>query len=140
MSGSTSSDAEAQTSWTSIVAAAERGADADAMYTAGLAQLSGEAGAPVDANAAKGWLRRAAEMGHAQAQFQLGQLVYKELETMRSQSSVHDYQAAAEAERWLTSAAVQGDREAARSLLTFYASSGNIFGVGRAVGVWLFGR
>ena len=135
---STSGDAETAT-WKTVLKAADQGTDAGAMYNAGLAQSSGDGGAPVDAHAAKEWLQRAAEMGHAQAQFQLGQIVYRELEDMRAQSNVHDYQAAAEAERWLTRAAAQGERDAARALLTFHASHGNVFGVGRTLSVWLFG-
>ena len=113
--------------------------DADAMYRVAEAYLEGTGGAPMDAAAGRRWLKDAAELGHAPSQARLGQLAYDELEALRALSNVHDYQAAGEAERWLKLASAQGERQATRTLLTFYASHGNVFATCGTLVTWLRG-
>ena len=109
--------------WARALQSAEQRFDADAVYFVGRALLLGEDGAPAkDTRAGKAWLREAAEMGHARAQATLGRAVYEEMEALREKAHVHDYQAAAEAERWLTRAYEQGERDAARTLVPLYAT------------------
>uniref|UniRef100_A0A6T8CUA8 Sel1 repeat family protein n=1 Tax=Prymnesium polylepis TaxID=72548 RepID=A0A6T8CUA8_9EUKA len=113
--------------WARALQSAEQRSDADAVYFVGRALLLGEDGAPAkDARAGKAWLRTAAEMGHAPAQATLGRAVYEEMEALREQAHVHDYQAAAEAERWLTRAYEQGERDAARTLVPLYVARGDL--------------
>lgn len=112
--------------WNAVMHAAEERTSPEAMYRAGMACLRGEHGAPLDANAAKTWLREAAEMGHGAAQAMLGRIIVDEMEALREQAHAHDYQAAAEAERWLKQASDQGETDAARALIPLYLTRGDL--------------
>ena len=63
-------------------------------------------------------------MGHPRAQATLGKLVYEDMEALRAQAHVHDYQAAEEAERWLRRAFAQGELGAFRALLGVFVARG----------------
>ena len=86
--------------------------------------------------AAKQWLRLSAEMGHARAQYILGKLAYDEMEALRSLAQAHDYQAAAEAHKWLSRASEQGMRDATRTLIPLYVTKGDLASACRTMMVW----
>ena len=123
--------------WAWLLRAAEQRADPEVLYRVGMAYLTGEGGAARDAAAAKGWLREAAEMGHPKAQGALGHLVYDEVELLRQQAHAHDYQAAAEAERWLQRASDQGELAAARTLIPMYVTRGDLGAAGAVIAAWV---
>ena len=80
-----------------------------------------------------------AQLGSADArqeaarQATLGRIAYDEMEHLRAQAHVQDYQAAAEAERWLRQASEQGVADATRTLIPFYIAVGQLGKAGRAV-------
>jgi TPR repeat protein len=86
----------------------ERRQHPDAMFDIGTSYYFGTNGASQDTAVGKRFLRQAAEAGHARAQCMLGRIAYDEMEALRKLSQAHDYQAAAEAERWLTRALHKG--------------------------------
>ena len=126
--------------WQRLRAAAEEPSNAEAKYSAGLASHAGDwdgAAVPQDAHSAKQWLRESAELGHARAQAALGRIVYDEMEALRSLAQAHDYQAAAEAERWLTRASEQGELDATRTLIPLYITKGDLASALRMTAMWL---
>ena len=109
------------------------------MYRGGVAYVLGEGSAPHDVRTGKGWLRKAAELGHPRAQATLGRLVYDEMEALREQAHAQDYQAAAEAERWLTRASDQGQLDATRALVPLYVTRGDLAAACGSLVTWLWG-
>ena len=120
-----------------VVEAMEEPSDPEAMYREGMAFFSGESGAPKDTAAAKGLLRRAASMGHSRAQATIGRIVYDEMEALRALAQAHDYQAAAEAHKWLTRASEQGERDATRTLIPLYITKGDLAAAIRMTVLWM---
>ena len=111
--------------------------DPEIMYRVGMAYFrGGDDGAPIkDANAAKDFLRTSAEMGHPRAQAALGQIYYDEMEALRSLAQAHDYQAAAEAYKWLSRASEQGELDATRTLIPLYITKGDLAAALRTLAV-----
>ena len=104
--------------------AADSPKDAEYMFKVGHAYLQSKDRA--DVQKGKTWLREAADMGHVCAAATLGHTAYTEMETLRAQAHVHDYQAAAEAERWLKQASDQGDVQSTRTLVPLYVARGDL--------------
>lgn len=129
------------TEWQETLRAAEQQSDdANRCYQVGEALVHGKDGAPRDTATGKVWLRRAAELGHSRAQLVLGQQVYDEMEALRAQAHAHDYQAAAEAEQWLSRAAMQGEVDAKRTLISVYVNRGDLpAAIGMLIG-WMTSR
>ena len=121
-------------SFRSMLKAAESREDPDVMYRLGVALSAGEG---ADARAGKAWLKEAAELGHARAQATLGRIVYDEMEALRQQAHAHDYQASAEAERWLKQASEQGELDATRTLIPLYIARGDLLSACRMSAAWL---
>lgn len=105
------------------------------MFRAGVALHEGEDGAQRDVKAAKDWLRASAELDHPQAQAMYGRIIYDEMEALRSLAQAHDYQAAAEAYKWLKRASDQGQLDATRTLVPLYITRGDLAGALRALTV-----
>ena len=118
--------------WNAVLEKAERRDDPNAMFQVGCAYLHGKGQVPKDEVAAKAWLREAAERGHAQAQTTIGRIVYDEMEALRKLAPVQDYQALAEAHKWLTRASEQGEIDATRTLIPLYVAKGDLAGACRA--------
>ena len=132
---------EASPEWQRLLDAAERRDDTDAMARVGAALLHAKGGAPqADVRTGKAWLREAAERGHVGAQATLGRVVYEEMEHLRRQSHAHDYQASAEAERWLKCASDQGDVPSARYLVPLYVARGDLLSACRMFVTWICRR
>ena len=74
-------------------------------------------------------------MGHARAQATIGRIVYDEMEAIRALAQAHDYQAAAEAEKWLTRASEQGEVDATRTLVPLYIAKGDLAAALRHAGL-----
>ncbi len=108
------------------------------MFEVGAAYYLGR-GAAQDTDVGKVWLQKAAEAGHARAQCMLGRIAYDEMEALRKLSQAHDYQAAAEAERWLTQASAQGEMVATRCLISLYVTKGDLLAACKCAGVWIRG-
>lgn len=120
-----------------MLRAAETRADPDVMHQVGMAYSSGEAGAPKDTAAAKLWLREAATRGHSRAQASLGRIVYDEMEALRALAQVQDYQAMAEAQKWLTRASKQGELDATETLILLSVTKGDLAAALRLSALWL---
>ena len=120
-----------------MLAAAEARDDPEAMYAVGVAYLTGEEGATKDKKAAKAWLLSSAELGHPRAQATLGRLAYDEMEALRALAQAHDYQAAAEAHKWLTRASEQGEADATRTLIPLYITKGDLAAALRMTALWV---
>ena len=116
---------------------AEQRSDPALMYRVGMAHILGEDGATKDAALGKAMLQEAAELGHPRAQATLGSMAYNEMEALRTQAHVHDYQAAAEAERWLKRAAEQGEIDATRTLIPLYVARGNLPAALSTFAMWM---
>jgi TPR repeat protein len=116
------------------------GQSADSIYEAGVARLHIADGKPADKAAAKALLKEAATMGHPRAQATLGRLEYEEMEALRAISQVHDYQAAAEAHKWLRQASEQGELDATRTLIPLYVTRGDLAAAGRTCFVLMWMR
>jgi TPR repeat protein len=117
----------------------ERRQHPDAMFDMGTSYYFGTNGASQDTAVGKRFLRQAAEAGHARAQCMLGRIAYDEMEALRKLSQAHDYQAAAEAERWLTRASAQGELGATRTLISLCVAKGDLFSACQNAGLWLRG-
>ena len=117
----------------------ERRQHPDAMFDMGTTYYFGTNGASQDTAVGKRFLRQAAEAGHARAQCMLGRIAYDEMEALRKLSQAHDYQAAAEAERWLTRASAQGELVATRTLISLCVAKGDLFSACQNAGLWLRG-
>ena len=105
------------------------------MYRDGLAALANS-----QAEHGKEALRASAEQGHSRAQSMLGRRYFEEMEALRAQANAHDYQAAAEAERWLTRASEQGELDATRMLVPLLVTRGDLGGALAYLGRWTTGR
>ena len=116
---------------------AEQG-DAEAMYTLSLHYMERKSrtgmpaggmpgagmddlfGPPLDEDAGLKWLRNAAELGHAEAQFSLGNHYARYVYFYRLDDSRNREEDAAETEKWLRKAAEQGYALAQYALGSFY--------------------
>jgi TPR repeat protein len=107
------------------------------MLRRGLAHLHGADGATKDAKAAKAWLLESAELGHPRAQATLGRMAYDEMEALRSLAQAQDYQALAEAHKWLTRASAQGQLDATRTLIPLFVVKGDLAAAIRSTFVWM---
>ena len=67
----------------------------------------------------------------------LGRQYYDELERLRSQANVNDYQAAASALRWLKLASEQGEADATRTLIPLFIAKGDLPGAIFAAAAWV---
>lgn len=128
-------------SWNTLLNEAQNRTNPDAMFRVGSAYLLEEGGpVPKDEHAAKAWLREAAELGHPRAQATIGRIVYDEMEALRDLGNVQDYQALAEAHKWLTRASDQGQVDATRTLVPLYVAKGDLAGACRAATLLIWRR
>jgi TPR repeat protein len=131
MASIASSRGETALAFAWVLRAAEQRADPDVLYRVGMAYLLGQGGAARDDEAARSWLREAAEMGHPRAQATFGQLASERAR------ATGDGAAAVEAEAWLQRAGGQGERDAAWSLVRLRAARGDCSGAYRAAQGWV---
>ena len=123
--------------FSSLLQAAKQEDDPDIMFQVGLAYFSGEWGAPKDVDAAKRWLRLAAARDHSRAQASLGRIVYDEMEHLRTLALVQDYQAMAEAHKWLARASEHGELDATETLIPLYVTKGDLAAAIRTTALWV---